>query len=210
MTTILVVCTANLCRSPYAAASLRALIEHTELLDGISVVSAGTEAMAGHPICELAAQSLVEHQIPARFFATHSSRSLTVGKINRAGLILTAERAHRSSVNRLVPGSQSRTFTILEAGMLAESLSISRDDGLGSEPPSFADLVERMNTARGSEARLSDPRPWWKLRGSSDLLTIPDGHNISSRAHAATFLRLREPIDAIASYLIGGEAPTLD
>ena len=105
---ILVVCTANLCRSPMVEGLLRAT------LDGggasWSIRSAGTQAADGRPVHSSTARALAEHDVVLP--EDWRSRQLTADDVRRADLVLTAARSHRSEVVRTEPQASSRTFTI--------------------------------------------------------------------------------------------------
>ncbi len=113
---ILYVCTANICRSASAAHLLReAMAGSPGLLDGIEVRSAGTAAMAGSPGCSLA-PALVGRA------AEHRSQPLTADLVAWADLILPAARDHRPAILALEPRARTRTFTIRQAGRIADWL----------------------------------------------------------------------------------------
>ncbi|WP_456237999.1 arsenate reductase/protein-tyrosine-phosphatase family protein, partial [Marisediminicola senii] len=109
---VLVVCTANVCRSPFAAALLANRLVAADPGTTITVSSAGSRAHHGAAACEVAAAMATDGGFP---ILGHASRPLDVSTIEGADLILTAEAAHRSAVSRLVPGARARTFTISEA-----------------------------------------------------------------------------------------------
>lgn len=134
---VLYVCTANICRSPSAAALLRdAVVAHPELT-GIDVQSAGTAAWAGAPGCRLAPA------LAGRAEA-HRSQGLTAELVVGADLILTAERAHRAAVISLETGARSRTFTLRQAGRVADWLGES-----GMVDAALERAVVDAGTARG-------------------------------------------------------------
>lgn len=105
--TILVVCTANICRSPVAAA----LLGHELGELGISVTSAGTHALVG----SMPAPESVD------FIRTRSGAELewhgvqlTKAAAEVPDLILTMTEEQRSWIARLAPRTVRRTFTLLE------------------------------------------------------------------------------------------------
>jgi protein-tyrosine phosphatase len=110
---ILYVCTANICRSASAEQLLIAAVAASPELVGIEVRSAGTQAMPGSPGCSLA-PALAGHA------AEHRSQALTADLVEWADLILPAARDHRPSILELVPTSRTRTFTIRQAGRIAD------------------------------------------------------------------------------------------
>jgi protein-tyrosine phosphatase len=82
----------------------------------LATSSAGTGAMAGHPIQPYAARVLEELGGDASNFA---ARQLTPAIAADADLVLTMTRAHRDDVLKLAPQQLHRTFTLREAARLA-------------------------------------------------------------------------------------------
>jgi protein-tyrosine phosphatase len=104
-TTVLGVCTGNICRSPALERLLVARIP------GVQAASAGTHAVSGHPMTAQMAD------LVRRAGADpdgHGARQLSVDAVQQATLVLTMTREHRSAVVRLVPSAVRRTFTLLE------------------------------------------------------------------------------------------------
>ena len=133
---ILIVCTGNICRSPFIERLLqRQLDERRPGSDReVLVRSAGTGALTGSAMDERAAAQLVAYGgDPVGFRA----RDLTPDLIAESDLVLTATRAHRGKVASLYPKALRRVFTF-------------RD---------FADLVAGID---GLSARVTqtDPRAW--------------------------------------------------
>ncbi|MDR7382448.1 low molecular weight phosphatase family protein [Promicromonospora iranensis] len=109
-TTVLAVCTGNICRSPAIQLLLDARTDST-----VSVVSAGTRAIDGGRVDPQMAELLTAQGLdPASFRA----RRLVPDLITQADLVITATRAHRASVVRRVPEAVRRTFTLLELAVL--------------------------------------------------------------------------------------------
>ena len=133
---ILIVCTGNICRSPFVERLLqRQLDQHRVGSDqGILVHSAGTWALIGSAMDERAAAQLVAYGgDPAAFCA----RALTPELIDESDLVLTATRSHRGAVSTMNPKALRKVFTFLD----------------------FADLVAEID---GLSARAShmDPKVW--------------------------------------------------
>jgi protein-tyrosine-phosphatase len=94
--TIIVVCTANICRSPMAAALLQhALAAQPEPLRSLKVISAGVAARTGDPVSE---NSVVALKKVGLDIANHKSRPLTQQMINDAALILGMTESHRAMI----------------------------------------------------------------------------------------------------------------
>jgi protein-tyrosine phosphatase len=117
MTRLLVVCTGNVCRSPAAE---RLFAARLGAGSGVSVASAGTEALVGEPI-DQAMAALVE---AAGADASHFvARQLTASDVRSADLVLVMTRQHRSAVVALEPAAVRRTFLLVELGALAEAVA---------------------------------------------------------------------------------------
>jgi protein-tyrosine phosphatase len=116
---VLVVCTGNVCRSPYLERRLRHELAGT----GIVVASAGTRALVGHDVDPGTRELLQRSGIDVDHF---SARQLTAELVSGADLVITAAREHRAAAARLHPAAMARTFTLKD---LADLLS-----GLTAEP----------------------------------------------------------------------------
>lgn len=106
---VLVVCVGNACRSPLMARLL------AQRMPTASVTSAGTGAVAGRPMEQLAAAELL------RLGGSpdgSTARRLAPSQIMAADLILTATVDVRSAVLDEVAGALHRTFTWLEFAAL--------------------------------------------------------------------------------------------
>ncbi|ROS78670.1 low molecular weight phosphatase family protein [Cellulomonas sp. PhB143] len=112
--TVLAVCTGNVCRSPALERMLR-----RDLDDVVRVVSAGTQARATSPVDPPMAELMEADGLVTKGFA---AQQLTARVIERADLVVTATREHRSAVVRLVPAAVRRTFTLLELARLVGTL----------------------------------------------------------------------------------------
>src|SRR5215213_437235 len=90
---VLVVCTANICRSPTAAGLLAARLGPT-----VEVVSRGVRATQGAPMCERSADWLAGGWTGAAPFLRnpHRSAPLTLADVRASTVILTASPRHRS------------------------------------------------------------------------------------------------------------------
>lgn len=100
---ILMVCTANICRSPYAELRARALSGGR-----IEVSSAGVYGYVDHPIDHGMANELAKRGILSEEFR---SRRLTKAMIDEADLVLTAEAGHRAHILDEWPGAVRKVFT---------------------------------------------------------------------------------------------------
>ncbi|MBE7370807.1 arsenate reductase/protein-tyrosine-phosphatase family protein [Dermacoccus barathri] len=104
---ILVVCTGNVCRSPYIHLRLAAELDGL----GIEVTSAGTGALAGWPVDPGSVALLDAAGIDSTAFR---ARQLTVDMVEDADLVLTATRAHRRAVVQEAPLGLRKTFALTD------------------------------------------------------------------------------------------------
>lgn len=145
---VLVVCTANICRSPAATY----LLERAVGFDGsVRVVSAGVRARAGAPFDTDMSAALGE-TLPA-----FRARQLTSAMVREFDLILTMASDHRSAVVSAVPSAIRRTFTLREFADLAALAGTGA--GTGDADATVADTLSAL-AARTPQVRpLRSGRP---------------------------------------------------
>ncbi|MBN1135677.1 MAG: low molecular weight protein arginine phosphatase [Anaerolineae bacterium] len=97
---ILVVCTANICRSPMAAGLLRQRLAVEKIDAGHRVLSAGVWAADGKPASENAVVTMAERGIN---ISDHRSRSLTSDEMAGADLILVMTHEHAHMIRQTWP-----------------------------------------------------------------------------------------------------------
>lgn len=178
---VLIVCTANHCRSPIAeqllvSAATRRFTEPDQWV----VESAGTDIPGPWPLHPSAAAVLAA-RIPE--VTEHFSHQLKPTMIQRADLVLTATRKHRGVVVSNVPAAVGRTFTILQFARLCDQLQT-----VSAVDPGDAGrlLVVEAKLARSS----MQPVP-----GKQDDLPDPMGRGIAEFEVCAD--RLQDAVDRI-------------
>lgn len=187
---ILLVCTANECRSPYAESVLHSKL-HAAGVQRVAVGSAGLEVTPGHPMCVEAYRRLAGAEVNG----AHRARLLLAEDVESAGLVLVAERRHRAAIVRMAPGASARTFTLREAAALSAA-SASRLRGASAAPDTSVEaFAARLHEARG-------------LIGSIEL-DIADGHHGTPREHRRTLDEVGVAASAIASAFLGSDEPEL-
>jgi protein-tyrosine phosphatase len=180
---ILAVCTGNVCRSP---AVERLLAQ--QLGPNVSVSSAGTHALEGHPISEPMAKLLRNSGAEDRAFA---ARCLTERLINEADLVLTLTRAQRSLVVELVPRAVRRTFTVREfARLLGEVAPSDLPDGIPAQRLRIA--IPLAIAQRG--IRLASP----------DDDDVTDPFRLSDDIYATSFAEIASAVNVIVETLLPG------
>jgi protein-tyrosine phosphatase len=154
MTSILVVCTGNVCRSPMAEGLLRkAMID--ALGEGAPAVSsAGTAGWEGSAATPEAVAAAAEFDVD---IAGHRARRLRPGMAETSDLVLCMAREHRDAILRSTPSVAGRTFTLKELVRLLERLA---DDGSGdpSARIAAADALRRADApSRADDDDIVDP-----------------------------------------------------
>lgn len=125
---MLVVCTGNVCRSPYIERRLTQLLDGT----GVEVSSGGTGALVGSPIDPGSVTELQERGAATEGFA---ARQLTAAMVADADLVLTATRAHRAEVVRLSSRAMSYCFTLGDFAHLVDDADAAELDEFGDPDP---------------------------------------------------------------------------
>lgn len=100
---LLVICTGNICRSPVAAALLRAR------LPTLTIESAGLGALVGHDV-EPTARELAERE--GVNVGSHRARQVTPEMVQQADLVLVMSERQRLAVADLHPASIGKIFLL--------------------------------------------------------------------------------------------------
>jgi protein-tyrosine phosphatase len=137
---ILVLCTANQCRSPLVEFALRRRCRGLGL--DWSIASCGTQAQPGQP----------PHPYVRRLLDAHgddqtgwSSQRLGPELLGGADLVLASALDHRNQVVRLCPEAAPRTFLLLPFARFCAG----RPDGLGTARDGVEALRRRVAEVRG-------------------------------------------------------------
>lgn len=142
--TVLVVCTANQCRSPVGAALLTELATRQLGNGAWTVTSAGTDAQLGMPVAEQAGR------IARRWgqdLSGHRARQLDRDMIAAADLIVTMEPQHLDRVIQLVPNAMRRSYAWLELARLADHADMPADPA-GSAQERIQHATRALHRAR--------------------------------------------------------------
>jgi protein-tyrosine phosphatase len=160
---ILFVCHANLCRSPLAERLARRASG-----PGVGISSAGTHAYAGSEMHPGSAAVLAERGVNAGGF---SSRTVTGVLLERADLVLAADRGQRAHCVSLAPATLRRTFTLRQFARLAEA--VPPGESTGDMPALLANVQANRHlapVAPPDDDDLKDPvgRPIEEFRACAD------------------------------------------
>ncbi|MCU1526902.1 MAG: hypothetical protein JWP75_665 [Frondihabitans sp.] len=185
---ILTVCSGNICRSPLAEQLLRARLVASDRPYSIS--SAGTVADEGAPMDETDA-NLSRHY--GGNPDGHLSRPLKAGMIAEAHLVVTATRAHRAAVVKLLPRASRYTFTLRQLTRLLAVVGPA--DRAGWLDP--GDLVASVAAARGLTVPLDDE--------ADDDIVDPYGRGLA--VHERTAAEINHDVEALVDALRDVSAP---
>lgn len=118
---VLFVCTANICRSPMAAALFSAQIKKVRSdWQDWQVESAGTWAPSDKPASKNSQKAMAKRGLDIR---GHRSRSITAEIVADADLILTMEAGHKEALCLEFPFAASRIFLLNEMVGITESIA---------------------------------------------------------------------------------------
>jgi protein-tyrosine phosphatase len=138
--TILFVCTANICRSPMAAAIMRQRIAALGLDPQVQVISAGIWAEEGYGASTNAITTLAARGVD---LTEHRSQAMTTSLLAQADIVLVMEEAHRRSLFYLAPQYLSKVYLLTEMSGRHEDV----EDPYGRPLAAYArtaDLLEQL------------------------------------------------------------------
>lgn len=179
--TVLVVCSANVCRSPMAAAVLQRAFKNTQLSRVTDVSSCGVNARLELPMCDKITSGVLAPGAAVRVRENHRPSPLAAERLLGADLVLAADRSIRSAAVRMEPSVHERTFTLREAATLANfALSSASVPEQTNATRTLQWFVAEMNDTRGLAGlpkvvkyRLHS-RPWRRVPVHAH--DIPDEH----------------------------------
>jgi protein-tyrosine phosphatase len=190
---VLYVCTGNICRSPFAEVLTAHLLAQHGLAAVVTVSSAGTGALVGHPMHPASQLEAVRRGVPEPWVDVFAARQLGRRIVGAADLILAATPAHRAEAVRIWPRALPVAFTLLEFARLAALVKLS---GLPVDPVDRAGaLVAAARAQRGMAPG-----------GGPDADTIPDPYGGPAEAHGTAAAMVATAVDAIVRVL----APATD
>jgi protein-tyrosine phosphatase len=135
---VLVVCTANVARSPLFAGMLQA-----RLGDAARVTSAGVRAREGDPAAERS-QVLAEQR--GLDLNGHRSRPVVPELVSGTELVLTMSERQRDRCSPLAPRAASKVFTVRELARLADV--VDHEDAPDEPAARLRWLIEQAHLAR--------------------------------------------------------------
>lgn len=186
-TSILTVCTGNICRSPLAEFLIRQIVRNAG--SDVEVSSAGVGALiGGSPPREIVEQGAAWGLDITR----HKPRQLEAPSIQDATLILAAERAHRAAVVEMVPAASRKTFTLKQFARITENY-FSTYDINSFEKLSLAAFVEEV-----ADHRALTPPP-----ATPEHDDVPDPYRRSQSVYDLSADEIRKSIAALQRFFEG-------
>lgn len=188
---LLVVCTANVARSPLGAAVLRTHADHRlgAASGAVVVTSAGVNARDGD---RAAPGSIACARSWGIDLVDHRSRGLELDEVEDADLVLTMSTRQREAVLREIPGALDHVFTWVELVRLLR----------GAEVPATDDVGERVRAA----ARVAHHRrPLLPAPRRDEDVADPFGGPIDAFVEMANLLA--DGGDVLGPALFGVEQP---
>jgi protein-tyrosine phosphatase len=184
---VLIVCTANIARSPLAAAVLEAHAQVRGLEDHVVITSAGVRAREGDPA---AAPSVAIARRWGLDLDDHRSRPVTDELVEHSDLVVTMSERQRDDLGGKIARLSERCFTLRELDRLLADVEVA---DLPVEP------AERVaEVARRAHRR----RPFSAPIGAEDVM---DPFGRSDREYATVAADLVDLLGAISPVLLGPE-----
>ncbi len=180
---ILVVCTANVCRSPMAAHFLSAAAAEVGLQ--VEVTSAGfllADQSASDEVISVMGERGVD-------LSSHRSRLSTPALVTDADLVVTMERRHSRDLVLMAPGCSRRIHTLGGAVELLEA-----PESVGQSP------VERL-------ASIGERRSTSALLGNGDD-EVADPYGRGRRENRSTAANLESLSDRLIDALVSDQPPS--
>jgi protein-tyrosine-phosphatase len=140
MPSILLVCTANQCRSPMAMALLRKRLGDLNLEEAWVVDSAGTWGMSDMSATEFAIETIAERGLD---LLGHRSQQVTEALLEGYDLVLTMTQDHQEAIQTEFPQHAGKIWLLSE--MVREQFDIQDPIGMPLEAyRETADLLDRI------------------------------------------------------------------
>lgn len=149
---VLVVCTGNVCRSPYLERRLQAELDRAWGPGAFEVRSAGTGAVVGSGM-EPHALALLEGR--GGQGDDFVARQITPEILADQQLVIVVSREHRKAVTRMWPKALSRTHTLVDLAGLASKLADEELPPRASAQEWLTAVVPLLASKRGLELPLS-------------------------------------------------------
>lgn len=204
---VLLVCTANVDRSPLAEFLLNRMLA-ADGICGVKVQSRGIDAVDGRPMSEGSqAILLFEDDIIA---STHRSRGISEADIRAADLVLTMEIAHAQRVLDRYPGSAGKVFPLSEYARVQDFVDI--EDPAGQLGDAYYRMKREVQEALSGTLKRMREEGLVARAMVAHLQTKADELALAKRTRIAQLQRvvlLLDEVDADCVELVGGKGANL-
>ncbi len=146
MKTILLICTANRCRSPMAAALLQDRLRREGLDGRYQVQSAGTWAIEDVPATAAARQVMAERGLDIE---QHRSHNVSCADLERTALVLVMTQNHREALAAECPSARGKIFLLSEMAGVKYDIPDPYLGSLDSYRACVQDLVDLIDQGLG-------------------------------------------------------------
>lgn len=178
---VLVVCTANVCRSPMAELAIRRRFGQLPGFEVVPVASAGLRVADGSVVCD-AVEGFGDDPQWRLMAGAHRPRAFEPDQARQAALVLSATRELRSALVAALPECRASVFTLREAVWLGQGYVRDAATPAAASVEAFRAHLDAM---RGL-LPLPEP-PLRRLRRTvADAFDIPDEHGRRAARHSAT------------------------
>ncbi len=137
MARILLICTANICRSPVAAALLRDRLRRRGLADW-QVGSAGTWAMVSRPASQFSVDVMGRHGYN---ITDHRATMVEERHLREADLALTMEEGHAEALRAEFPAQAHKVYLLTEMVGLPYNIA----DPYGGPAEGYQEMFEELS-----------------------------------------------------------------
>jgi protein-tyrosine-phosphatase len=137
MPSVLLVCSANQCRSPLAEAMLRKALAEAAPRETWRVESAGTYAGVGLPATEYSRKEAQRHGLD---LSRHRSRPASCELLSEFDLVLAMEREHLHELQKACPQFAEKVHLLSEA----VDAEFDIEDPFGGPPAGYRSLGEML------------------------------------------------------------------
>lgn len=175
LTPTLIVCRANVCRSPAAAFAMAKF-------NTLDVHSVGMRARDGEEICATVSKHIRPLTGGSAYVEAFSARSIDSLDPRDFKLILTATASIRGELVQSHPELLDRTFTLMESNQLARKQLSPDETVLLTKQGPQAVLIQRRGTIP-----TATPKKAWFGKRKPPFLDLVDTHGVHrARQHRAT------------------------
>jgi protein-tyrosine phosphatase len=196
LTDVLIVCTANVARSPLFAARLQREADERLAPGSVAVASTGTDTLVG------AAAASGSQRVAERWGSSlqgHRATHLMESDLTATPLIITMERRHKSVIVAAEPTAAGRCFTLREFARCVAGADATGD--LSRLPPACPDPARRLREV----ARVADVHRPRRLGRRGD---VPDPIGRPQADYEVLGAEFDRVADELGPALFGGDRPT--